>query len=101
MTKVKIWRLEVKHSLLPAVCDFTFLCYLYFWGDVLEEVDLAQQYLHTLAVNLDKVVTKLEALNIFLHEERDQLCEIELLSEIPRLRRYLKAAEINLNKCIN
>ena len=60
-------------GLLPVVCDFTFLCYLYFWGDVLEEVDLAQQYLQTKGVTLDKVVTKLEALKIVLHEKRDQL----------------------------
>ena len=42
-------------GLLPAVCDFTFLCYLYFWGDVVEEVDLAQQYLQTKGVTLDIV----------------------------------------------
>ena len=39
--------------------------------DVLEGVDLAQQYLQTKGITLDKVVTKLEALKIFLREERD------------------------------
>ena len=44
-------------GLFPAVCGFTFLCYVYFWSDVLEEIDLAQQYLQTKGVPLDKVVT--------------------------------------------
>ncbi|XP_040275768.1 zinc finger MYM-type protein 1-like [Bufo bufo] len=34
-------------GLLPAVCDFTFLCYLHFWSDVLREVNDAQQYSST------------------------------------------------------
>ncbi|XP_040197560.1 zinc finger MYM-type protein 1-like [Rana temporaria] len=61
--------------LLPAVCDFTFLCYLYFWGHVLQEVDVTQQYLQTKGLSLDKVVTKLESLRIFLFEERSHLVE--------------------------
>lgn len=62
-------------GLLPAVCDFTFLCYLYFWCDVLEEVNLTQQYLQTKGLTLDKVVTKLEALRLFLQQERSHLVE--------------------------
>ena len=52
-------------GLLPDVCDFTFLCYLYFWADILDEVNLTQQYLQTKGLSLDKVVTKLEALRLF------------------------------------
>ncbi|XP_056392625.1 zinc finger MYM-type protein 1-like [Hyla sarda] len=62
-------------GLLPAVCDFTFLCYLHFWSDVLREVDDAQQYLQTKGLSLDKVVTKLETLRLFLCEERSHLVE--------------------------
>ena len=62
-------------GLLPAVCDFTFLCYLYFWAAVLEEVNLAQQYLQTKGLTLDKVVTKLEALRLFLQEKRNHLVQ--------------------------
>ena len=25
--------------LLPTVCNFSFLCYLYFWADILKQVD--------------------------------------------------------------
>ena len=62
-------------DLLPADCDFTFLCYLYFWAAVLEEVDLIQQYLQTKGLTLDKVVTKLEPLRLFLQEKRSHLVE--------------------------
>jgi hypothetical protein len=41
-------------GLLPAVCDFTFLCNLYFWADILEEVNLTQQYLQTKGLTLTK-----------------------------------------------
>ena len=62
-------------GLLHAVCDFTFICYLNLWADILEEVNLTQQYLQTKDLTLDKVVTKLDALRLFLHEKRSQLVE--------------------------
>lgn len=62
-------------SLLPAVCNFTFLCYLFFWCDVLEEVNLTQLYLQTKGLTLDKVVTKLETLRLFMYEQRNHLVE--------------------------
>uniref|UniRef100_A0A8C5PE46 TTF-type domain-containing protein n=1 Tax=Leptobrachium leishanense TaxID=445787 RepID=A0A8C5PE46_9ANUR len=62
-------------GLLPAVCDFTFLCYLYFWSDVLREVNVAQLYMQTKGLSLDKVVTQLETLRLFLYEERSHLVE--------------------------
>ena len=62
-------------GLLPAVCDFSFLCYLNFWCDVLQEVDLAQNYLQNKGLTLDKVILKLEALALFLKEERNNLVE--------------------------
>ncbi|CAN7938939.1 unnamed protein product [Ixodes hexagonus] len=59
--------------LLVTVCNFTFLCYLYLWCAVLDEVNAAQLYLQTKGLSLDKVVAKLEALKLFLKEERDRL----------------------------
>ncbi|CAN7983404.1 unnamed protein product, partial [Ixodes hexagonus] len=64
--------------LLVTVCDFTFLCYLYLWGffdmhSLLDEVNAAQLYLQTKGLSLDKVVAKLEAIKLFLKEERDRL----------------------------
>lgn len=61
--------------LLHNVCDFTFLCYLYFWCDVLQEINITQQYMQIKGLALDKVVRKLEALKLFLHEERNHLVE--------------------------
>ena len=65
-------------GLLPTVCDFTFLCFLYFWAAVLEEVDLTQQYLQTKGLTLDKVVNKLEPLRLFLQKKRSHLVEHEI-----------------------
>lgn len=62
-------------GLLSAVCNFTFLCYIYFWCNVLEEVNLTQKYLQTKGLTLDKAVTKLEALRLFLYDERSHLVE--------------------------
>lgn len=62
-------------GLLPAICNFTFLCYLYFLCDVLQEVNLTQLHLQTKGLTLDKVVTKLETLRFFLYEQRNNLVE--------------------------
>lgn len=62
-------------TLLPALCDFTFLCYLAFWCDVLEEVNLTQTYLQTAGLTLDKCLVKFNALKIFLLNERNQIVE--------------------------
>lgn len=50
---------------IPAVCNFSFLCCLYFRCDVLEEVNLTWLYLQSKGLTLDKVVTKLEILRFF------------------------------------
>ncbi|XP_043476438.1 zinc finger MYM-type protein 1-like [Leptopilina heterotoma] len=62
-------------SLLPAVCNFTFLCFLYFWKEVLKEIDCTQVYLQTKALSLDKVAAKLELLRLFVHEERNNVVD--------------------------
>ena len=87
---VKILTREVQHKqgLSPAVCDFTFLCYLYFGADILDEVNLKQQYLQTKGVSLDKVVTKLEALRLFLHEKRSYLVEHAIEQALSKSDQY-------------
>uniref|UniRef100_A0A0B7BPZ0 Uncharacterized protein n=1 Tax=Arion vulgaris TaxID=1028688 RepID=A0A0B7BPZ0_9EUPU len=82
--------------LLPAVCDFTFLCYLYFWAAVLEEVNLTQQYLQTKGLTLDKVVTKLEALRLFLQEKRSHLVEHAIEQALLKADQYGITVEIRL-----
>ncbi|XP_047027728.1 52 kDa repressor of the inhibitor of the protein kinase-like [Helicoverpa zea] len=59
--------------LLPAICDFTFLCYLEFWNMILEEVNLTQKYLQTPEITLDMGLIKMKALQLFLVEERNTL----------------------------
>nr|CAI5852783.1 unnamed protein product [Callosobruchus analis] len=59
--------------LLPAICDFTFLCYLEFWNMILEEVNLIQKYLQTSEISLDIGLIKMKALQLFLVEERNTL----------------------------
>ena len=86
--------------ILPAILKFSFLCYLYLWGDILSEVNHAQKYLQIKGLPLDKVVTKLEALRIYLDEERNHLVEnsiqqaldksVEYDIEIERRVRYKK-----------
>jgi hypothetical protein len=47
------------HNLLPAICDFSFISFLFFWGDILQEVNLAQKYVQTPGITLYMVATKL------------------------------------------
>ncbi|XP_077341212.1 zinc finger MYM-type protein 1-like [Lithobates pipiens] len=61
--------------LLPAVCDFTFLCYLSFWCDVLGEVNITQKYLQTVGLTLEKCIVKLQALKAFLAGQRNEIVE--------------------------
>lgn len=60
------------HNLLPAICDFSFL---FFWGDVLQLVNLAQKYMQTPGITLDMVATKLRALKVFLEEQRTNVVD--------------------------
>lgn len=80
-------------TLLPAVCDFTFLCYLFFWCDVLQEIDLTQKYLQTKGLSLDKVVIKLTELEIFLTTERINLVEKAIEKALSKSKEYGIAVE--------
>lgn len=61
--------------LLSNVCDFSFLCYLNFWHNILEEVNAAQKYLQIAGLSLEKCVVKLRYLLSFLRENRDELVD--------------------------
>jgi len=61
------------HNLLPAICDFSFICFLFFWADILQEVNLAQKYMQTPGITLDMVATKLSAVKTFLEEQRSSI----------------------------
>ena len=64
------------------------MVYLYFWADILEEVSLTQQYLQTEGLFLDKVVTKLEALSLFLHEKCSYLVEHAIEQALSKSDQY-------------
>ncbi|CAH2251110.1 Hypothetical predicted protein [Pelobates cultripes] len=61
--------------LLPAVCDFSFLCYLSFWCEVLEEVNITQKYLQTVGLTLEKCIVKVQGLIEFLADQRSEIVE--------------------------
>lgn len=66
---------EAASTLLPALCDFSSLCYLSFWCEVLEEVNQTQKYIQTSGLSLEKCVIKIKALKIFLRSQRIQIVE--------------------------
>ena len=74
--------------LLPTVCNLSFLCYLYFWADILKEVDQTQQYLQYKGLTLDRVVAKLEALRLLLHERRDFFVDSTIQCSIVKAKEY-------------
>ncbi|CAH2295677.1 Hypothetical predicted protein [Pelobates cultripes] len=61
--------------LLSAVCDFSFLCYLSFWCEVLQEVNITQKYLQTVGLTLEKCIVKLQGLKAFLADQRSEIVE--------------------------
>ncbi|XP_063302374.1 zinc finger MYM-type protein 1-like [Pelobates fuscus] len=61
--------------LLSAVCDFSFLCYLSFWCEVLEEVNITQKYLQTVGLTLEKCIVKLQGLKAFLADQCSEIVE--------------------------
>lgn len=62
-------------ALLIALQSFSFLCFLGFWKPVLHEVNDAQIYLQTEGLNLHQCAQKINALQIFLTEKRDELVD--------------------------
>lgn len=57
--------------LIANICDFSFLCYLYFWNNVLEEVNKVQKYMQISGLSLQKCVVKLRFLLLILRENRE------------------------------
>ncbi|GBL88936.1 hypothetical protein AVEN_159025-1 [Araneus ventricosus] len=58
--------------LLPAMCDFSFLC---LWNNVLKEVYHVQKYLQVLRISFEKSVIKMRSLKVFLKDKRNDLVE--------------------------
>lgn len=55
--------------------------------DILREVHLAQQYLHTKGLTINKTILKLEAQQLFLYEDcYSEACNITRTSEMALLR---------------
>ena len=55
---------------------------------ILEEINLTHQYLQTKGLSLDKVVTKLEALRLFLHEKCRYLVEHAIEQALSKSDQY-------------
>ncbi|GBM19382.1 hypothetical protein AVEN_196012-1 [Araneus ventricosus] len=59
-------------TLLPAMCDFSFLC---LWNNILKEVNYVQKYLQILRISFEKSVIKMRSLKVFLKDKRKDLVE--------------------------
>jgi hypothetical protein len=64
---------EDANIILTSLSNFTFLCFLELWGRILPELDHAQKYLQIRGLSLERAVVKVQALQMFLDGERDQL----------------------------
>ena len=64
---------ETAQTLLPAVCDFSFLYFLFLWNNGLEEVNHNQKYLQTREFSFKKSVIKMRSLNNVLKYRRNNL----------------------------
>ena len=62
-------------NLLPALLNFTFLCYLFFWSDVFREVNCAQVTLQAKTLSLNESLIKLKTLRLYIFENRIEIVE--------------------------
>ncbi|GBL77752.1 hypothetical protein AVEN_152965-1 [Araneus ventricosus] len=62
-------------TLLYAMCDFSFLCFLCLWNNVLKEVNHVQKYLQILGISFEKMVIKIRSIKVFLNDKRNDLVE--------------------------
>ncbi|GBN52526.1 hypothetical protein AVEN_244582-1 [Araneus ventricosus] len=62
-------------TLLPATCDFSFLCFLCLWNKVLKEVNHVQKFFQILGISFEKSVIKMRNLKVFLKDKRNDLVE--------------------------
>lgn len=58
---------------LNAMSDFSFMCYLHLWNEVLQEVNHTQKYLQIEGISFEKCVIKLRSLKLFLVQERSNI----------------------------
>lgn len=75
-------------NLLPSMCNFVFLCYLFFWNHILKEVDDTQVYLQTKGLSLDKVLIKMEALRVYILENRLSVVNSSIESALQKCIEY-------------
>ncbi|GBM55227.1 hypothetical protein AVEN_158113-1 [Araneus ventricosus] len=78
-------------TLLPAMCDFLFLC---LWNNVFNEVNHVQKYLQIFGISFEKSVIKMTSLKIFLKDKKMTLlrkhCNLQNTCEemgIPAVKR--------------
>lgn len=83
---------EAAHVIWKTMMDFSYLCFLYFWDDVLE-VNMAQQYLQTKGLSLDRALVKLEALRFYMLEECNHVVERAIKQALRQSAEYGIAVE--------
>ncbi|GBM41176.1 hypothetical protein AVEN_35748-1 [Araneus ventricosus] len=62
-------------NVLPEMCDFSFLCSLCLWNNVLKEVNHVRKYLQILGISFEKSVIKMRSVKVFLKDKRNDIIE--------------------------
>ncbi|GBN02163.1 hypothetical protein AVEN_119679-1 [Araneus ventricosus] len=75
-------------TLLPAMCDFLFLCFLCLWNNVLKEVNHVQKYLQVLGISFEKSVIKMRSRKVFLKDKRNYLVERKHCKTVTHVKRW-------------
>lgn len=62
-------------TILTAIMSYSFISYLYFWNDILQEIDNTQKHLQTKGLAIDSCAIKMKALSKYFEQERNNLVE--------------------------
>ena len=73
---------------LKSKCDFSFVGFLLLWSSVLVEVDNTQRYLQEKAISLESAVVKLQALKMYLSQQRESIAKNALQNAIAKCDKY-------------
>ena len=74
-------------TVLCSMCEF-WLCFLYFWSEMLKEVDEAQNYLQSKGISFDRTVIKIKALSKYLKTDRELLLDQALLKSMIKCHEF-------------
>ncbi|XP_061385406.1 uncharacterized protein LOC133320791 [Danaus plexippus] len=80
------------------MCNFSFLCFLFFWNDILREVNNAQIALQSKGLCVDEIIIKLEAPRLFTGEKRLPLAEQAINFAVQKSEEYSISMERRIRR---